>query len=62
MRNTAYTSYEVETDVRPMQGTPKKTNKVKFDWLPATAEALILFHGCKISNIVIEIICKKYIN
>lgn len=28
----------------------------------STAEALILFHGCKISNIVLEIICKKYIN
>jgi len=37
MRNTAYTSYEVEADVRPMQGTPKKMSKAKFDWLRATA-------------------------
>jgi hypothetical protein len=30
-------SSEVEADVRPMQGTPKKTSKAKFDWLRATA-------------------------
>ena len=27
----------VEADVRPMQGTPKKTSKAKLDWLRATA-------------------------
>ena len=25
-------SSEVEADVRPMQGTPKKMSKAKFDW------------------------------
>ena len=30
-------SSEGEADVHPMQGTPKKTSKVEFDWLRTTA-------------------------
>ena len=40
----------------------QEKERSELDWEQATAEALILFHGCKINNIVIEIICKKYIN